>query len=54
MLGEFEKHDAARGRDPIALLVQPLTIQLLDQFIPEQCDNDGVKVRGHSRPDGQI
>ncbi|WP_341313050.1 hypothetical protein WN982_16800 [Paraburkholderia sp. IMGN_8] len=43
-LGEFEKHDAAHGRDPIALLVQPLWIQLLDQFITEQCDNDGVKV----------
>ncbi|REG61230.1 hypothetical protein B0G80_4070 [Paraburkholderia sp. BL6669N2] len=41
MVWEFEKHRAAR--DPIALVVQPLWIQMLDQSTTWPCDNDGVK-----------
>jgi putative SOS response-associated peptidase YedK len=32
------------GRHPIAVYVQRLRVQLLDQFVTEQCDNDTVKV----------
>ncbi|MGQ7939411.1 hypothetical protein [Paraburkholderia sp. D1E] len=37
--------DAGGGRHTRAICAWQIRVQLLNQFIIEQCDNDGVKIR---------